>query len=132
MGCYGIGVGRTAAAAIEQNHDANGIVWPMPIAPFQATVIPVNVQVDEVRQAAEKIYQSLQASGVEALLDDRNDRLGVKLKDAELTGIPCQIILGPKNLEAGTLEFKIRKTGESKEIPFPDGLASLPDLIKSC
>ena len=132
MGCYGIGVGRTAAAAIEQNHDGNGIVWPMPIAPFQATVIPVNVQVDEVRQAAEKIYQSLQASGVEALLDDRNDRLGVKLKDAELTGIPCQIILGPKNLEAGTLEFKIRKTGESKEIPFPDGLASLPDLIKSC
>ncbi len=132
MGCYGIGVGRTAAAAIEQNHDDRGIVWPAPIAPFQATVIPVNVNVEEVRQAAEKVYTSLLESGIETLLDDRTDRLGVKLKDAELTGIPLQIILGPKNLEAGNMEIKFRKTGESREIPFPDGLATLPDLVKSC
>lgn len=131
MGCYGIGVGRTAAAAIEQNHDDNGIIWPTPLAPFQASVIPVNLNSEPVRDAAEKIYQTLVNHGVEALLDDRSDRLGAKLKDAELTGIPVQIVIGPKNLEAGNLEVKFRKTGESQSLPFPDQLDRLTDLIKA-
>lgn len=131
MGCYGIGVGRTAAAAIEQNHDDNGIIWPGAIAPFKVTVIPVNVKAEPVKEAAEKIYNALVDQGIEALLDDRTDRLGAKLKDAELTGIPVQIVIGPKNLEAGNLEVKFRKTGESRSLPYPDQLDNLVGLIKA-
>ncbi len=131
MGCYGIGVGRTAAAAIEQNHDENGIIWPTPLAPFQVSVIPVNLNSEPVRDAAEKVYKTLVNNKVEALLDDRSDRLGAKLKDAELTGIPVQIVIGPKNLEAGNVEVKFRKTGESQSLPFPGQLDRLADLIKA-
>ena len=131
MGCYGIGVGRTAAAAIEQNHDDKGIIWPVPLAPFQAVVIPVKFEEDSQRTACEETYKTLRELGVETLLDDRPERLGVKFKDAELLGIPLQVIIGPKNLENGQVEIKSRKTGASELIDFPAGLQELPNRLKN-
>ena len=129
MGCYGIGVGRTAAAAIEQNHDEKGIVWPLPLSPFQVVILPVNFSVDNVRLAAETTYKKLWELGVETLLDDRSDRLGAKFKDAELLGIPLQIIIGPKNLDEGKLEVKLRKTGKSQLISFSESITSILDIL---
>ncbi len=129
MGCYGVGVGRTAAAAIEQNHDDKGIVWPLPIAPFQVVVMPVNYSTDSVREASDHIYKTLWDQGIDALLDDRSDRLGVKFKDAELIGIPLQIIVGPKNLDSGQVEVKIRKTGESRLVPYPDFSGEIRNIL---
>jgi len=116
MGCYGIGVGRTAAAAIEQNHDDDGIVWPISIAPFEVAVIPVNVKHAEVMAAAEKAGSDLSAHGVEVLLDDREERPGIKFKDADLSGIPVRITLGEKNVAAGFGEIRDRKTGETQRV----------------
>ena len=113
MGCYGIGVGRTTAAAIEQNHDKDGIVWPLPLAPFQVAVIPVNTSEKEQLELAEKIYQECSEQGIEALLDDREERVGVKLKDIDLIGIPIKMILG-KALKEGKVEIKNRKSGETQ------------------
>ena len=129
MGCYGIGVGRTAAAAIEQNHDEKGIIWPISLAPFQAVILPVNFSDDAVNSAAKEIYKSLWELGVETLLDDRSDRLGAKFKDAELLGIPIQIIVGPKNLGEGKIEIKLRKTGESQLISFPEEIAYISTIL---
>ena len=98
MGCYGIGIGRTVAACIEQNNDANGIIFPIPIAPFQCIVSALNVKDDAVRTAAEEIYFRLIEEGVEVLLDDRDERPGFKFKDADLIGIPLRIVVGGKNL----------------------------------
>ncbi len=131
MGCYGIGVGRTAAAAIEQNHDDKGIIWPVPLAPFQAVVIPVKFEEDSQRAACEETYKILGDLGIETLLDDRPERLGVKFKDAELLGIPLQIIIGPKNLENGQVEVKSRKTGVSELIDFPAGLQDIPNRLQN-
>jgi len=131
MGCYGIGVGRTAAAAIEQNHDDKGIIWPISLAPFQAIILPVNFSDDSVHSAAKEIYKSLWELGVETLLDDRSDRLGVKFKDAELLGIPIQIIVGPKNLGEGKIEIKVRKTGESQLISFPEEIAHISTILSA-
>jgi prolyl-tRNA synthetase len=111
MGCYGIGIGRTAAAAIEQNHDEKGICWPMPIAPFQAQILPVTSS-EAVRQASEKLYHELGQENVEVLLDDRNERGGVKFNDADMMGTPYHIIIGDKGLANNTIEIKDRKTGE--------------------
>ncbi len=131
MGCYGIGVGRTAAAAIEQNHDDKGIIWPVPLAPFEAVVIPVKFEEDSQRMVCEEAYKILGDLGIETLLDDRPERLGVKFKDAELLGIPLQIIIGPKNLENGQIEIKSRKTGTSELIDFPVGLQDIPNRLKN-
>ena len=117
MGCYGIGVGRTAAAAIEQNHDDDGIVWPISIAPFEIAVIPVNVKQADVMATAESVAAVLDAHGVEVFLDDREERPGIKFKDADLTGIPVRITLGEKNVAAGFGEIRDRKTGETVRIP---------------
>jgi len=114
MGCYGIGIGRTVAACIEQNFDANGIIWPMPLAPYTVIVSPVNINEKDVMNAAEDIYSTLTAQGVEVILDDRDERAGVKFKDAELIGIPLRITVGSKNLAQGNVELKIRKTGENR------------------
>ncbi|MGL4911704.1 MAG: proline--tRNA ligase [Romboutsia sp.] len=114
MGCYGIGVERTAAAVIEQHHDENGIVWPLSIAPYQLVVVPVNIKKAEHMEAAEKIYADLQAMGVEVLLDDRDERAGVKFKDAELIGIPMRITVG-KDIVDGKVEFKLRDA-QDKEV----------------
>lgn len=112
MGCYGIGVGRTMAAAIEQNYDANGIIWPLSLAPFQVIVLPVNVNDPSQREEAEKIYHKLLEQGIEALLDDRDERAGVKFKDADLIGIPLRVTVGPKGLQEGRVELRVRKTGD--------------------
>ena len=131
MGCYGVGVGRTAAAAIEQNHDEKGIVWPVPIAPFAVHIIPTNYSVETIKEACDLTYKTLGEQGLEALLDDRPDRLGVKLNDADLLGIPLQIIIGPKNLDAGKVEVKVRKTNTSELHDFPAVLETLPAMLKS-
>jgi prolyl-tRNA synthetase len=120
MGCYGIGVGRTAAAAIEQNHDDDGIVWPISIAPFEVAVIPVNVKQVDVMAAAERVATDLDARGVEVFFDDREERPGIKFKDADLTGIPVRITLGEKNVAAGFGEIRDRKTGETLRIPLAE------------
>ncbi|MFQ5841206.1 MAG: proline--tRNA ligase, partial [Thermodesulfobacteriota bacterium] len=113
MGCYGIGVGRTAAAAIEQYHDEDGIIWPMPIAPFQAIIVPVNNKTEPLMETAEGIYRLLSDNGVEVLLDDRDSTPGVKFKDADLIGIPLRVTLGERNLKRGLVEIRRRKNGET-------------------
>jgi len=121
MGCYGIGVTRVVAAAIEQNHDANGIIWPEAIAPFQAVVVPINYQKSQrLREAADGLYGQLLAAGIDALLDDRDVRAGVKFADSELLGIPHRIVLGERGLEGGTVEYRHRRAAESTEIPLAD------------
>ena len=130
MGCYGIGVGRTAAAVIEQNNDERGIIWPRNLAPFQVIVIPVNYSNSDLKNACDTMYNRLQEAGIETLLDDRSDRLGVKLKDADLMGIPLQIIIGPKNLSAGQVEIKARKTNESDLHPYPQVIEDIPNILK--
>jgi len=112
MGCYGIGLGRTVAAAIEQSYDENGIIFPMPIAPFQVLILPVNIKINLLRETAEQLYQSLLREGVEVLYDDREETPGVKFKDADLIGIPLRVTLGEKNLKKGLVEIKNRRTGE--------------------
>lgn len=120
MGCYGIGIGRTVAACIEQNFDPNGIIWPMPLAPYAVIVTPVNVNESDVMKAAGEIYEELLAAGVEVILDDRDERAGVKFKDADLIGIPLRIVVGSKNLSQDRVELKIRKTGETRLYPKSD------------
>ncbi|MBE8950884.1 MAG: proline--tRNA ligase [Quinella sp. 3Q1] len=112
MGCYGIGVGRTMAAAIEQNNDADGIIWTRAIAPFEVVVVPVNAKDDKQLAFAEEIYNELQKSGVDVLLDDRRERAGVKFKDCDLIGYPLRVTISPKTLESGNIEVKVRRTGE--------------------
>lgn len=119
MGCYGIGVERTAAAIIEQHHDENGIVWPLAIAPYQLVVVPVNIKKAEHMEAAQNIYSELQAMGVEVLLDDRDERAGVKFKDAELIGIPMRITVG-KDITEGKVEFKLRDADEKELLTLED------------
>ncbi len=117
MGCYGIGVGRTVAAAIEQNHDEHGMALPMPLAPFQVLVSMVNPKDDAVRETAEQIYQQLLDLGIEVLLDDRDERPGIKFKDADLIGIPLRITVGARNLKEGNVELKVRASGEMSLLP---------------
>ena len=130
MGCYGIGVGRTTAASVEQNHDEKGIVWPLNLAPFEVIIIPVNFKKDDLKNTCESLYNQLLEIGLEVLLDDRQDRLGVKLKDADLIGIPMQIIVGPKNLDEGNVEVKIRKTQASQLHPYPQVIKDIPNILK--
>jgi prolyl-tRNA synthetase len=123
MGCYGIGIGRTAAAAIEQNHDANGIIWPMAIAPFEVIVTMLNPNDASVRTTAEALYAELTALGVDALLDDRDERAGSKFADAELIGIPLRVTVGARGVKDGVLELQERRGGE-KELVAIDAMAA--------
>ncbi len=122
MGCYGIGVGRTMAAAIEQNHDKDGIIWPPAIAPFRIIILPLNVGSEKVYTAARAIYGKLTDSGMEVLLDDRDERAGVKFKDADLLGIPYQVVVGDKGVNRGVVEIKNRATKGVKEVAIEDVL----------
>lgn len=115
MGCYGIGVGRAAAAAIEQNHDDRGIIWPIPIAPFHVHILPVTNS-EQVLEVTQTLYNSLRQANIEVLLDDRNERAGVKFNDADLMGAPFQVVIGDKGLKQGTIDLKDRKTGEVTKI----------------
>ncbi len=130
MGCYGIGVGRTVAASIEQNHDDNGIIWPMPIAPFQAIILSLNIKNADVVKISENIYQTLRGSGIEVLLDERDERPGIKFKDADLIGMPIHIIIGEKNLKDNKVEIKVRKDGRRIIIPLTDIKDTVAGLIK--
>ena len=121
MGCYGIGVTRVVAAAIEQNHDANGILWPEAIAPFQVVLVPINYQKStRVQETADSLYAEFNAAGIDVLLDDRDARPGVKFADSELLGIPHRIVIGERGLAAGTLEYRHRSAAEATEIPAGD------------
>jgi prolyl-tRNA synthetase len=118
MGCYGIGVSRIVAAAIEQNHDERGITWPAPLAPFTVSLIPINLQKSlRVRDTAERLYEALRAAGVEVLYDDRDARPGVKFTDGELLGIPHRVVVAERGLDRGVLEYRERRSTESEEIP---------------
>jgi len=128
MGCYGIGVTRVMAAAVEQNHDDDGIIWPYEIAPFHVIVIPVNVKKDEIRNTAEEIYETLQREGFDVIIDDRNARPGFKFKDADLIGIPFQVIVGKKASE-GIVEIKVRKSGERFEVPVSEVVKKIRELL---
>jgi prolyl-tRNA synthetase len=116
MGSYGIGPARVAAAAIEQGNDANGIIWPLAIAPMQIHIIPVNVNDAKSMEVAEEFYAAWEEKGFEVLMDDREERAGVKFKDADLIGIPYRVIIGEKNLKDGLVELKDRKTGQVEKI----------------
>ncbi len=116
MGCYGIGVGRTVAAAIEQNHDEKGIIFPMPIAPFQCIILVMNIKDQDMMKAGEILYEKLTNIGVETLLDDRKERAGVKFKDAELLGIPLQVVVGKRIKEDESVEIAVRATGQKEVI----------------
>jgi prolyl-tRNA synthetase len=130
MGCYGIGITRIVAAAIEQNHDANGIIWPEPLAPFQVILVPLNYQKSaRVQETADMLYQSFNAAGVEVLLDDRDARPGVKFADSELLGIPHRLVIGERTLNAGKLEYRHRSAAESVEIPADDPVAFIKDRL---
>jgi prolyl-tRNA synthetase len=121
MGCYGIGVTRVVAAAIEQNHDARGIIWPDAIAPFQVVVVPLNANKSpRVKETAERLYNELLAAGVDVLLDDRDERPGVKFADSELIGIPHRVVVGDRGLEAGKLEYRHRRAEAAEEFPVGD------------
>jgi prolyl-tRNA synthetase len=124
MGCYGIGVGRTMAAAIEQNHDENGIIWPVPIAPWEIIVLPLQTNDEKVMEAAEKIYSDLKNAGMDVVLDDRKERAGFKFKDADLIGYPMQIVLGSRSVAAGNAEVKFRVSGEKTEIQLNETVES--------
>ena len=128
MGCYGIGVSRVVAAAIEQNYDQQGIIWPVAIAPFQVVIVPVNMQrSDRVRDAAQALYAQLRAEGVEVLLDDRKERVGVMFADMELIGIPHRLVLSDRGLEQGMVEYKGRRDAQSQDLP----LSRISTFLKS-
>src|SRR5947209_164449 len=116
MGCYGLGIGRTVAAAIEQNHDKDGIVWPRPLAPFEVLLIAVNPEDAEVKRTAEELYAQLQERQVDVLFDDRDERPGVKFKDADLIGIPVRITVGAKSLADGKVEVSLRRDREKRQV----------------
>lgn len=130
MGCYGIGVGRTMAAAIEQNYDEDGIIWPLAIAPYQIIIVPVSEKSETQMAAAEKLYQELETKGYEVIFDDRSERAGVKFKDADLLGIPLRITVGDKSLAKGELEYKIRKTKEAGSISLKNAIEEIETLLE--
>jgi prolyl-tRNA synthetase len=129
MGCYGVGVSRTMAAAIEQHHDADGIIWPVAIAPYKVVIVPINTKDEPQMAMAERVYQELSAAGVEVVLDDRDERSGVKFKDADLIGYPLRITVGPKALKENCVEVKVRRTKESLLFPVNDYLESVTRLL---
>jgi prolyl-tRNA synthetase len=129
MGCYGIGVGRTVAAAIEQYYDQNGIIFPMPIAPFQVLILPVNIKMELLKETAEQLYQTLSDNSIEVLYDDREETPGVKFKDADLIGIPLRVTLGEKNLKKGLVEIKKRRTGEIFLVKKEEVLSKIKEMI---
>ena len=130
MGCYGIGISRTLAAAIEQHNDKDGIIWPVAIAPYEVIVLPVNTKDEASNAKAEEIYKALCDSGVEAIIDDRDERAGVKFKDADLIGYPVRVVVGPKTLAKGQIEVRDRQTGEVTMVDVAsDYVAAIKDVL---
>jgi prolyl-tRNA synthetase len=129
MGCYGIGISRMVAAAVEQNHDANGIIWPISIAPFQVLLLPINYQDEAIRAATDRLYEELQVRGLEVLLDDRDERPGVKFKDGDLVGIPLRVTIGAKGLQKKNFELRWRKDGRTDEIPMDNAAEKIQQIV---
>ncbi|NLW03249.1 MAG: proline--tRNA ligase [Clostridiaceae bacterium] len=129
MGCYGIGISRAMVAIIEQHHDENGILWPLNVAPYQAVIVPVNVLDEKQAKVAESLYQELKRRNVEVLLDDRNERAGVKFKDADLIGIPIRVNVGRKAAE-GLVEFKLRHEEKARELPYDKAADAVLEAIE--
>jgi prolyl-tRNA synthetase len=131
MGCYGIGVSRIVAAAIEQNNDKDGIIFPVPIAPFEITILPLQMHDAAVVEAAEKIHEDLSELGLDVLLDDRDERAGVKFKDADLLGIPLRITVGSRGIKTGTVEVKGRTEAENEQIPMVDVISHMKERVEA-
>jgi prolyl-tRNA synthetase len=132
MGCYGIGISRIAAAAIEQNHDDKGIIWPLAIAPFEVVICPMGLQKSEtVRNAAESLYQGLQDAGVDVILDDRDTRPGIMFADWELIGVPLRITIGDRGLKDNVIEVQTRRADAAAKVPVEQVLAYTLDQLKS-
>ncbi len=132
MGCYGIGVNRILAAAIEAHHDAEGIIWPMSIAPFEVLVIALDPRDSEVMAVAGQIHDQLQAAGIDVLYDDRDERAGFKFKDADLIGIPLRIVVGKKSLAAGGVELSERRRPQAKQLLSPaDAVQRATQLVRA-
>jgi len=129
MGCYGIGVGRTVAAAIEQNHDKDGIVFSPTLAPFQVVILPVNINEKNLRETAFQLYDELKHAGIEVLLDDRDERPGIKFKDADLIGVPIRITIGPRSLKEGKVEIRQRKSGTVELVGIEKTVAYIGDFL---
>ena len=131
MGCYGLGIGRTIAAAIEQNYDEDGIIWPLPLAPFQVLLIALNTNDDEVIRQAEAFYDALREKGVEVLFDDRNQRPGVKFKDADLIGLPVRMVVGARSLKEGEVEISLRRDRERQMVAVADAVDRVLQLLEA-
>lgn len=131
MGCYGIGVTRTVAASIEQNHDDDGIIWPVSIAPYEAVIVPANNKSEEVMAAARKLYEDMEDGRDEVVLDDRNERAGIKFKDADLIGYPVRVTIGKKWQQSGCVEIKIRRSGEVVEVPLEEAKDKVLEILKT-
>ncbi|HKY06617.1 MAG TPA: proline--tRNA ligase [Candidatus Binatia bacterium] len=130
MGCYGIGISRMIAAAVEQNHDANGIIWPFSIAPYQVLLLPINYQDQAIRDASDALAQELEALGLEVLLDDRDERPGVKFKDGDLIGIPLRVTIGVKGLQKNNFELRWRADGRTEEIPIAGAAEKIKQIVR--
>ena len=131
MGCYGIGVGRTVAAAIEQNHDKDGIIFPIPISPFEVTILPLQIHEMAVIETAEKIHMDLLDHDIDVLLDDRNERAGVKFKDADLLGIPVRVVVGLRGVKNEQIEIKLRAETDTNTVPAKDASAIIRQKVKA-
>jgi prolyl-tRNA synthetase len=129
MGCYGLGIGRTVAAAIEQNHDKEGIVWPRPLAPFEVLLVALNPDDPQVQAAAEALYAALTERGVDLLYDDRDERPGVKFKDADLVGFPVRVVVGARSLAEGQVELSLRSDRQKRMVPVAEAAARVMELL---
>jgi len=131
MGCYGLGIGRTVAAAIEQNHDADGIIWPRPLAPFEVLLAALNADDAEVKRVTEELYGQLREKGVEVFYDDRDERPGVKFKDADLIGLPVRLVVGAKSLKDGQVEVSLRRDRAKHLVPVGDAVSKVLELLNA-
>jgi prolyl-tRNA synthetase len=131
MGCYGIGVTRILGAAIEQNHDERGIVWPAAIAPFEAVICPIGYdRSDDVRAAADALHDALAAAGIDVILDDRGERPGAMFADWELIGVPWRVVISDRGLKAGTVEMQGRREAEASALPVADAADTLKARLR--
>jgi len=129
MGSYGIGISRIMAAVVEQNHDDAGMIWPKQLAPFEVAIIMANADAPAVTEQAERIYRELGERGIDAVLDDREERAGVKFADADLVGYPVQVVVGSRGIEAGTVDLKVRATGARTQAPLVEATQAVEDLL---
>lgn len=130
MGCYGIGVSRLMAAAIEQHNDEGGIIWPMAIAPYHVEIVVLNYDRDEQQELADDLYNGLTGRNIEVLLDDRMESAGKKFADADLIGIPVQVVIGARTLKSGNIEVKVRATGERRDVPLEKAVELIADVVR--